>query len=219
MTVCRDEYCESRGRLSGIEGTMKHGIPKNTVLLLALYSEGALLLLTGIVALPFGLHAGVSPSWRLAGLGALATLPIFLFNFGLFALLAHRSARFLHFKAFKEGLVDPICANLDVPSAFAIAVGSGVIEELFFRGALEPAIASWAGGEIAVLLSAALFSYAHFVGSLRRFAKMAVIYFLFGLYFSLLVHTTGSLFPAMVAHSLYNFGVIVYVRYWEMPNA
>jgi membrane protease YdiL (CAAX protease family) len=58
-----------------------------------------------------------------------------------------------------------------------------------------------------------IFSYVHFIGIFRRFFRLGVLYFLCGMYFSYLVMISGSLLPAIVAHSFYNFIAMVYMRY------
>ena len=47
-------------------------------------------------------------------------------------------------------------------------------------------------------------------------AGMAEV-FLIGLYFSWLLWRTGSLFPALVCHALYNSGLVLMLRYAPLP--
>ena len=192
-----------------------HGIPKATVLKLAAISEGLLLGLACGWSLLAGLTFNTSISLPLALFGAVASLPIFIFNFGVFVVLAERWPCYSNYSAFKRGLVDPLCVNLDVPSAFFVALSSGIVEELFFRGVLDSQLSELLGMPLGIAASAAIFSYVHFVGVLRSYTRLALLYFMFGLYFSYLVILSHSLIPAMLAHSIYNFSVMIYIRYFE----
>jgi membrane protease YdiL (CAAX protease family) len=88
---------------------------------------------------------------------------------------------------------------VDVITACVIAP---VLEELLFRGLILQGFAQRYGGAKALWLSALLFSAAHanvhqFLGTLP-----------FGLLAGWLVLRTGSLWPAMVAHALFNAGAL-----------
>lgn len=88
---------------------------------------------------------------------------------------------------------------VDVITACAIAP---VLEELLFRGVILQGFVQRYGGRRAIWLSALLFGAAHanvhqFLGTLP-----------FGLLAGWLVLRTGSLWPAMAAHALFNAGAL-----------
>jgi len=84
---------------------------------------------------------------------------------------------------------------LSVPDALLLASASGLAEELFFRGALQPAV-GW-------LAASLLFAALHFVPR-RELAPWSVFALAAGLLFGALYEWTGSLTAPVVAHTLVN---------------
>jgi uncharacterized protein len=79
-----------------------------------------------------------------------------------------------------------------------LAVGTPVVEELFFRGMLQRALARRFGPVVAVLASSAVFGVAHF----EPLQLPGLI--LFGVVLGVLAQRTGRLGPGMVAHATFN---------------
>jgi hypothetical protein len=84
---------------------------------------------------------------------------------------------------------------LSVPDALLLASASGLAEELFFRGALQPVV-GWVGASV-------LFGALHFVPR-REFLPWTAFAIGAGLVFGWLVEWTGHLTAAVVAHTLVN---------------
>lgn len=84
---------------------------------------------------------------------------------------------------------------LSVPDALLLATASGLAEELFFRGALQPVV-GWIPASI-------LFGVLHFVPR-REFAPWTIFAIGAGLLFGWMVEWTGSLTAPVVAHVLVN---------------
>jgi membrane protease YdiL (CAAX protease family) len=88
---------------------------------------------------------------------------------------------------------------LGLPMAlFVIGVLPAVFEELAFRGLVHSVLVAYAGPLQAILIGGAVFGLAHGVTS--AFMLHAGI----GLYLGWLRHRSGSLYPGMLVHLLYN---------------
>lgn len=191
----------------------QQGIPRALVLKMALLTEGTFVAATLLWYWITEAQLPLQISAPLAILGLLSALPIFTLNFSIFAILANLRPGYHHFRAFKEGVVRPLCANLDPVSALLVALSSGIGEELFFRGVMEHELRAHVGTVLALVITNLVFSYVHFIGIFSRFYRLGLLYFLCGVYFSYLVLLSGSLLPAIIAHSFYNFMAMVYMRY------
>jgi membrane protease YdiL (CAAX protease family) len=188
-------------------------ISRSLVLKLSILTEGSFVLLAVIWCAFRDFELPLATSLKGLGLGFLLTLPIFTLNFSVFAILANLRPEYQPFRAFRDGVLRPLCADLDVKSAFFVALSSGVGEELLFRGVFDRELGTFLGQHAGILASSLLFAYVHFIGIFWRFIDLAALYFLCGLYLSYIVVLTGSLVPAIVAHSFYNFVAILYLRY------
>ena len=82
-------------------------------------------------------------------------------------------------------------------------------EEIVFRGFLFGALRTKTPTLAAAVVSSALFATVHWY-SLVGWCMV----FLMGLLFCWLFHRTNSLWPAILAHGLYNFAVVFYVQAW-----
>ncbi len=78
----------------------------------------------------------------------------------------------------------------------ALALASGVAEELFFRGAMQPALG--------IVLSSLAFGLVH-VGPTRRYLPWTVWATVMGFVFAFLYRATGELAAPLVAHVLINY--------------
>jgi len=81
-----------------------------------------------------------------------------------------------------------------------IALLSGSVEETLFRGAIQPVLG--------LIPASLLFGMAHFVPR-KAFLPWSVYAVFAGFLLGSLVELTGNLFPAMLAHSVINFVLIV----------
>ena len=97
-------------------------------------------------------------------------------------------------------LVDAASASplLVVLLVVCVAVGAPVVEELFYRGLLQPALIRLTNPVIGIAVASVLFGAVHF--SVVELLPLSVV----GLVFGLLAHRTGRLLPAIVAHMTFN---------------
>jgi len=137
----------------------------------------------------FPLELFVDPDqlWADLGLGVAA---------GLSLVLAWRAARhfFPGMRRFEEVLVAQI-GPLDGSEVFALAVISGIAEELLFRGAIQ---SSWG-----FFWATAIFTFMH-SGPGRVFRWWTLFALVAGCLFGGLTHYRGNLLPAVVGHFVVN---------------
>jgi membrane protease YdiL (CAAX protease family) len=82
--------------------------------------------------------------------------------------------------------------------SFALALGPGMAEELFFRGFMQTRLAQRFGAALAIAITSACFGFIHF--DLVHTPVAAVL----GLFLGWAVERTGSIVPAMAAHVVNN---------------
>ena len=97
----------------------------------------------------------------------------------------------------------PVARNLGASTVVAVAVLSGLGEELFFRGFLSVTIGIW--------LSSIAFGLLHQVRGTGRFG-WAGSAFAMGLFLSVLYALTGQLVGCIVAHACVNLVNLQYLR-------
>ena len=90
-----------------------------------------------------------------------------------------------------------------------LAVVAAVGEELLFRGAVQTRLTERWGAWPAILVSAGLFGLAHLDWIQGGFAL------LFGIFLGWTVKRSGSIVPALVAHSVNNLLACLGARYWS----
>ena len=105
------------------------------------------------------------------------------------------------------GAIDPLVGIVDrlgVPLAlFALALCPAIFEELGFRGIIQGRLISLMGAPSGVVLTAFLFTIAHGV------TLASPIHLLLGWVLGGLRLRTGSLYPGMLLHGLYNGSLII----------
>ena len=150
-------------------------------------------------------------SWELLpgaaefGVGLLATLPLFALNYLLFGPLSHSVPSLVTCFEFKDRIVKPLADELDLWSAFAVALCAGIGEELFFRGLLQ--------SEFGILVASIAFSLLHFGPAASRYRFIAVLYVLIGIYFGVLYQRTNRLWEPITTHVVYDYFALLYMRY------
>ncbi len=144
--------------------------------------------------------------WRLYVFAIAAMLPVLGLINGFSYLVAPKEL-FTDFKFFN----DIARGDQFVTTALAIGVGAPLSEELLFRGFLLTALSATALGYVrAAILATLAWTALHFAYSWVGLTEVACI----GLYFSWLLWRTGSLWPALFCHALYNSSLLVALRYW-----
>lgn len=172
------------------------------LLLAAFAVEGSLAALSFLWAARRGLSFGVF-STEYALIGFASTAPLFAL---LVATDHARDRQFLRpMTEFRRIFLEPIALALGWRSALLLSVLAGVGEELFFRGILQQ--------EVGLILSSLLFAVLHFGTALRKFLTVATVYFAVSLYLGLLYSFTGSVWSPMIAHILYDFIALLYIRW------
>lgn len=148
--------------------------------------------------LPLGLGARVGVSLAagalVAGLTVLAT-----------RVLVRRAAWAQRLHTDFRALLGPLTGG----EIAAYALLSGVAEELFFRGAMQPAFG--------LAITAVLFGAVHF-GPSGRFWVWTVWAGVMGLVFGALVALTGNVYGAMLAHFLINYENLHFIDAYD-PGA
>ena len=94
--------------------------------------------------------------------------------------------------------------------AVAFVVGAPLAEELFFRGVLQRALTRRLGAVVGIVLGSVIFGVNHFQ-RLDGPDLLALLTALtaFGVVLAVLVHRTGRLGPALVAHATFNAATMV----------
>ncbi len=120
-----------------------------------------------------------------------------------------------------DRLVLPLFQSCRPVEIAIIAVLAGLGEEMLFRGVVQAVVADWVGGHaglwIGLLAAAFLFGLAHLVTP-----TYGVFAGLIGLYFGALWLWTGNLLAPVVAHAVYDFLALLYLRRRHrrrLPNA
>ena len=183
-----------------------------TVLKLALVSEALIVTVGLAICWLFSTSVPFSFSFSAAAFGAIAAVPMLIFNILVFSYLSHDSARAPIYHRFKNDVVMPLCGDHTLLTAAILALCSGFAEEFLFRGALLIQLSVWLPTVAACVIVSFFFSYVHFIGSLRLYWQLVLFYFLFGLYFCWIFIFSGDLLAPIVTHTLYNFLIILYLR-------
>lgn len=186
---------------------------KPSVVALAVISEGLLLLLAYTIAwiTKTPIVWNVS-TWALV-MGALCAFPLLIGNHLLWRWTEKHPASI--YARFSREVVRPLCGMVTTREAFYIGLLSGIGEEVFFRGALNDLLMSYAGASAALAVSSFLFAYVHFIGNVRRFGGMIPLYTGVGAILWIICQTTGSLAAAAMTHATYNFFAIVLMKYLD----
>ena len=179
---------------------------RNHVILWALGFELGLGWLGWFLArwLEIPLGSQIDPTWPALFQGLAATVPMF----GLLVIFSRSSwPPLVELRRQVEQLLGMLFRHCGLGEMALLALGAGVGEELLFRGVLQPFFGSWTSPEVAVLLAGLLFGLAHAVS-----ATYFVLASLAGMYMGWLAWTCGNLVPPMLAHGLYDFLALWYLR-------
>lgn len=98
----------------------------------------------------------------------------------------------------------PIIDPLSPTGVLLLATASGLAEELFFRGAMQPVLG--------LLPTSLLFGAAH-TGPKRLFLAWSLWALLMGLLFGLIFELTGNLWGPIAAHALINHRNMTYMKH------
>jgi membrane protease YdiL (CAAX protease family) len=178
----------------------------SNIILISVGAEGFLALLFFIWAHLHDLPFETFPSFSDIQNGFLFSLPLFGLNFILFGLVSDRYPSFGSFRYLRDNVVKPLADELNIVTALIISFCAGFGEELFFRGLVQ--------AELGIIISALLFALLHFGTAVRRFALVAIVYFVIGLYFSQITLEGHGLWVPIITHFFYDFTILIYMRYF-----
>lgn len=85
----------------------------------------------------------------------------------------------------------------------SVAIGAPVVEELFYRGLVQPALIRMTNVPVGIAIASLIFGAVHF--SLVELIPLSVV----GLAFGILAHRTGRLMPAIIGHMTFNAFTLV----------
>jgi membrane protease YdiL (CAAX protease family) len=187
---------------------------------LGILFEGSLALVAVLVGAAVG-----HPPWlrlRLADaveggplllLGALAALPM-LCAFALLPRLPWPDLQ--HAAEDVERLVRRLFSGAGRGALVGLSAAAGLGEELLFRGLVQDGLASWLGAPhgawIGLIVGSAAFGLAHPIS-----VSYALVVGLNGAYLGCLVIATGSLWPAVVAHAVYDLVALAVILRSRRP--
>lgn len=138
-------------------------------------------------------------------IGVFLCLPLFLINYLLFGPLSYKVPALKTCYEFKDKIVRPLAESLNYKSSLFIAAFAAIGEELFFRGFIQT--------ELGIVVASLLFSLLHFGPAAKRYAFIAFLYFLIGIYFGVIVQFFGSLWIAIITHAFYDYIALIYMKY------
>jgi membrane protease YdiL (CAAX protease family) len=158
-------------------------------------------------AIGIGRHVSATGQFLAIGWGLVATLP------PLAALAVMDRVPIPSLEKVKDLALNAIRQIFPEPRWWQLALvaaAAGFGEELLFRGLLQGGLANWigqpAGPWIALVAASLVFGLFHWLNT--TYALLAVAA---GLYFGGLLILTGSLWPPIVAHALYDFIALCYL--------
>ena len=162
--------------------------------------------LAGVYLLWRYLRSAPFPGWPTGhhlSVAVLCCLPLLAVNIVLYLPAVSRLAWTRTFFIFKEEVICRLAAPLDTASALTLALFAGLGEELFFRGVLQQ--------ELGILISSAVFAGLHFGTAVRKFPYVAAAYVVVSLYLGAIFAYSGSLWPPVFTHALYDFLLLFYL--------
>jgi membrane protease YdiL (CAAX protease family) len=113
---------------------------------------------------------------------------------------------------FMSDLFVPVLQSHPFITPLIVGGLAGIFEELLFRGPIQTALMRKNHPWIAIVITALLFAAAHL--DLHGLGLRAVL----GVVLGWVVWRTGSIFPAMVIHGVYDAGTVA-INSWEVHHA
>ena len=178
---------------------------RRAILLAALLSEGAILLLAWFQGWLFGTppFARAALTWQAVGAGVAGTVPLFV---AMWWTGTSSWPPVVRLREQVEEVVREVFVHLSVTDIAIISILAGVAEEGLFRGVLQTAFGEWITPGAGLAVASILFGLVHFVTPLY-----AVLAGLIGVWLGGLFMVTGNLLGPIVAHALYDFIVLTWL--------
>lgn len=155
------------------------------------------------------LQTRLAMSWPAVERGLLACVPMLMC---LAAIGYSNWPPFVHLRQQVESLVRDVFGESSWIELALICVAAGLGEEMLFRGALQPWVARWTNPTFAIAAIGILFGLAHSL-SLTYFVAATLI----GCYFGWLAESYDDLVAPIVAHAVYDFVALLFVR-WRITR-
>ena len=96
-----------------------------------------------------------------------------------------------------------VLGPLELREVIALALASGVSEEVLFRGAIQPALVHAAGGALGLVIGSVIFALAHFPPQ-RELWPWPIFALALGLFLGAVTLLSGNLLPAIGCHVAIN---------------
>ena len=174
---------------------------------LGVWVEGGLLVVGCVLGMwmtdsPFGY---MTAGFRIVLIGVAFSLPLTMLFFVLWHLPGHglRSVRSL-----VEQTLGPMTRHSPACDLALVSVLAGLGEEFLFRGVLQLWLGSVISPVAGLVLASIGFGLAHAVS--RTYFVLAT---LIGAYLGWLFMATDSLLPPIMAHAIYDFAGLLYIRH------
>lgn len=180
-------------------------IKQNKFILMICGIEGFLL----VIALIWGWYFKINPlriiyfKYSHLFFALFAGLTLCTVNFFVINVLADFIGFFRNLKEVYAEMTE-IAANITIPGALFIAVASGITEEIFFRGIIQP--------QFGIVVASIVFGLFHMGG--KKVIYYSLYTMLIGLYLGWLLVFTGNLLVTVIVHVLNNFIALPYMRYY-----
>jgi uncharacterized protein len=108
-----------------------------------------------------------------------------------------------HLRELQRTIFAPLFGSLSTPELIAISALAAIGEEIFFRGAMQPAL-GWVPATVA-------FGLCH-VGVTRRTWVLGMWALMAGAGLAALYEVTGGLLAPIVAHAVYDLAALLWIR-------
>jgi membrane protease YdiL (CAAX protease family) len=193
--------------------TMEAGQPNRAwVLFLAVAVEGGLVGLAGLGGWLLGPDPLGTLRWEPIDLlwGMLAAMPMLV----LFAVcIISNSGPLARIRQLTAELIQPLFAPLTVGDLALVSLLAGLGEEMLFRGVLQSGLSDCWGTTAGLVGASLLFGICHALT-----ATYALLATLMGAYLGWLWLVSGNLLVPVVAHALYDFVALLFIRFHQFPN-
>ncbi len=150
-----------------------------------------------------------------AALGAAAAIPIWTVNWLLVTYLRRTSgdpaARLPSTRWYLQQIVIPFSKSCPPGTALGVSLLAGIGEEFFFRGLVQHLL-GWVAASV-------LFSVVHFGTAVTTYRFLTLLYAVVGAYLGWLYLAFGNIWIPVIAHAVYDFGVLLYFRKWPYLNS